>query len=76
MLTLSGKELHEEARLGRVVPRDPDVPNVPAKGTNPIFFMLSAFSKSHKLYESFGFKSEIPIVAGFLLFYKIFVPFN
>ncbi len=39
-----------------------------------IFLSFAAFAGSPDLYRSFGFQSEAPIIAGFVLFYKLLLP--
>ncbi|ATY61201.1 prenyl protease Ste24 [Cordyceps militaris] len=41
-----------------------------------IFLAFAAFAGRSDLYHSFGFHSEEPIIAGFVLFYKVLLPVN
>lgn len=38
--------------------------------------MFAIFSNHSDLYRSFGFYSEAPIIAGFILFYRVLLPVN
>ncbi|EJP65756.1 peptidase family M48 [Beauveria bassiana ARSEF 2860] len=41
-----------------------------------IFLSFAAFAGRSDLYHSFGFHSDTPLIAGFVLFYKVLLPVN